>query len=113
MMETSEGSVEFPSLELPSKEEFSAVVNSDFVARLADDREVKFHFFKLHPGISNKFQESFSLLFRTPLDVPPVQGMYDFEHSALGKLSLFLVPVGQKEDHFVYESVFNNLKVTE
>ena len=100
-------------LELPSKDEFSATVDSDFVTRLPDGREVVFHFFKLRPGISNHIQESFSLMFRTPLDVPPVQGMYDFEHPSLGELSLFLVPVGQKEDHFVYESVFNNLKIAE
>lgn len=100
-------------IELPTQEAFSTQVDTDFVTRLADGRDVAFRFFRLDPGISSKYQESFSLMFRAPLDVPPEQGLYSFRHSALGDLSLFLVPINQKEDHFLYQAVFNHLKETD
>lgn len=105
-METSEQSVE-----LPSKEQFSAMVDSTFVTQTSDGREVNFQLFKVREGASTKYQESFSLMFRTPLDVPPEQGMFELKNSAFGRISLFLVPIRQEEGHLVFEAVFNKLKV--
>lgn len=47
--------------------------------------------------------ESFSLLFEGPADAPIGQGLVPLEHDDLGRLELFLVPVGPGS----YEAAFN------
>ena len=49
----------------------------------------------------------FSLLFRSesPQIIP--QGLHQLEHPALGKIALFLVPVGGDAGGVTYEAVFN------
>lgn len=96
---------------LPTKEQFSEHVDSTFKARLDDGQAFDFQFFKLEPAISNSIQESFSLLFRAPLDTPPFQNTFHLEHEKMAPMDLFLVPVRQKEDCFVFEAVFNRLLV--
>ncbi len=54
-------------------------------------------------------QESFALLFRGPAQYFMPQGMHKLTHSSLGKIDLFLVPVGQDAEGFQYEAVFNRL----
>ena len=54
-------------------------------------------------------QRTFSILFRGPLERPFSQGTYRIEHSDLGTVDLFLVPVGREGDGMRYEAVFNNL----
>ena len=49
----------------------------------------------------------FSLLFRGPGDVPMAQRMYDVEHQAMGRLSLFIVPIGPDDRGMLYEVIFN------
>lgn len=54
-------------------------------------------------------QESFSLLFHGAKDKFLPQKLYDLEHDTLGQGSIFLVPVGAKDDVIQYEAVFNRL----
>ena len=48
----------------------------------------------------------FSLVFRvrTPLRLP--QGIYPLEHDRLGRLDIFLVPVGRDADGLLLEAIF-------
>jgi hypothetical protein len=52
-------------------------------------------------------EESFSLIFRGPLNMPLRQRTYQITHYALGKLEIFLVPVGRDGGACYYEAVFN------
>lgn len=55
-------------------------------------------------------QERFSLIFNGPADRLYPQRMYPLEHDRLGRLNLFIVPVGRAQDgRFLYEAVFNRL----
>ena len=54
-------------------------------------------------------QETFSLFFLGPFDVFLPQGMHSLRHDGLGKLEIFLVPVGKSDLGFHYEAVFNLL----
>ena len=54
-------------------------------------------------------QESFSLLFHGAKDNLLPQKLYELEHDTLGQGSIFLVPVGAKDDVIEYEAVFNRL----
>jgi hypothetical protein len=52
-------------------------------------------------------EESFSLIFRGPLDEPLRQRTHKIKHYALGQLEIFLVPVGKDDGGRYYEAIFN------
>jgi len=51
-------------------------------------------------------QKPFSLLFRGPLETELPQKIYPLEHSQLGRLDIFLVPVDRQQDGMRYEAIF-------
>ena len=51
--------------------------------------------------------ESFTLLFRGPLEPVLPQAIYPLENARLGHLDVFVVPVGRDEGGVSYEAVFN------
>ena len=53
------------------------------------------------------FCKAFSLFFRGPADAPLPQATYALEHDELGKLEIFIVPVGRDEQGTDYEAAFN------
>ncbi|MBI1765935.1 MAG: hypothetical protein HYR56_31405 [Acidobacteria bacterium] len=62
--------------------------------------------------VARQREASFSLMFRGPADWPLRQRSYNVAHPKLGKLELFLVPVGKVEKDAVarlYEAVFNRM----
>ena len=96
---------------LPSKEQFTEYLDSTFVVRLEDGQNFNLQLFRLDSSTSNKMQESFSLLFRAPLDTPPFQNTFHIEQEKLGDMELFLVPVEKKDDCLVFEAIVNRLLV--
>lgn len=54
--------------------------------------------------------QSFSLVFHGGKDEFLPQGLYNLEHESLDKGVLFLVPVGEDNDGYLYEAVFNRMK---
>lgn len=56
-----------------------------------------------HPGRAVPF----SLLFDGPLDQPLGQGIHRLETAELGRLDVFLVPVGITAQARQYEAIFN------
>lgn len=51
--------------------------------------------------------ESFSILFRGPKSAPLGQGQHVVGHERLSELELFIVPVGEDQDAYHYEAIFN------
>ena len=51
---------------------------------------------------------SFSLLFRGPVGMTQESQMYSLDHDVLGKMDLFLSPVGRFKDQVLYEAVFSH-----
>ena len=52
--------------------------------------------------------DSFALLFQGRVSRPLTQDTYSFEHTRLGRLEMFIVPVGRNDQrHSYYEAVFN------
>ena len=58
------------------------------------------------PSNSSTRSESFSLLFKGPQDIFLPQKIWLLNHSTLGDISLFLVPISQDDDGFCYEAIF-------
>lgn len=54
-----------------------------------------------------KSREPFSLLFLAPPDTRLPQSIYPMEHEVMGRLEIFIVPVGPGYDKPHYEAVFN------
>jgi hypothetical protein len=57
--------------------------------------------------LSPSGREPFALLFRGPAEPILPQRIYPLEHAGLGKLDVFLVPVGPDDQGMRYEAVFN------
>jgi hypothetical protein len=91
----------------PTKEEFSTHLDTVFRAQAEGGTVFDLTLFRVEGKVSNERQESFSVLFRSPLDVPPAQGVYALKHDTLGEHHIFMTPVKQAADGFVYEAVFN------
>jgi hypothetical protein len=51
--------------------------------------------------------ESFSLVFRGPRAQALSQGTFEFEHSAIGRFQLFIVPISAEAGWVCYQAVFN------
>jgi hypothetical protein len=97
---------------------FSALVKTRFRVRLnpANQIELELTEARRHqipaqskPGGPLRQGECFSLFFNGPLSWFLKQNTYEFEHDQLGKISLFMVPIGKTQDAFQYEVVFNRL----
>lgn len=52
-------------------------------------------------------REPCSIIFRGPLEPVLPQQIYRIQHDSLGRMDLFLVPVGPDEEGMRYEAVFN------
>jgi hypothetical protein len=52
-------------------------------------------------------RQPFSLLFRGPLEPLLPQHIYVLQHSALGTLEMFLVPIGPDEHGQRYQAIFS------
>ena len=87
-------------------EEFCEILDTDF--RLADvEDDIKLKFFEISKKKETPQTVYFALYLKSPNDVFLQQKIYNLRHEKLGEGSLFIVPVRQDADGFVYESVFN------
>ena len=50
---------------------------------------------------------SFSLVFKGPLGMPKESQIYSLDHEKLGKMEVFLSPIGKYKDEVRYEAVFS------
>lgn len=97
----------------PTKEEFSQQVRQKFKATSPAGRDLEMTLAEFREVVDTETQETFTLIFRAPVDVEPEQGTYIFRNDALGEQAIFLVPVGRDENGVSFEAVYNRLKGTE
>ena len=98
------------AVQLPSRHEFSAVIDSIFKASTDESGFFEICLVNVDAIVSTDFHENFTLLFKAPVDAPQQQGVYRLEHNAIGAMDLFLVPVKKDDSGLYYEAVFNQLK---
>jgi hypothetical protein len=91
--------------EMLRKGDFVTLLNDRFSILLGEDAlELELVEFT---DRSSERTESFSLIFRGPLERPFPQATYTVQHAGLGSFPLFLVPVAREKDGMRYEAVFN------
>ncbi|MBP6001799.1 MAG: hypothetical protein KA746_00055 [Pyrinomonadaceae bacterium] len=105
------GAMVVEQVTFPSLVQFTEHLGSTFAASLDGGESFNIELVETESKISNSIQDSFSLLFKAPVEAQPHQAIYDLEHSVLGNLPLFLVPVRKDSDGLYFEAVFNRLLV--
>lgn len=58
------------------------------------------------PSLAANLRAPFSLLFHGPADGWLQQGTYTFEHDAMGRMDIFVVPLGSDAEGMRYEVIF-------
>jgi len=58
------------------------------------------------PAADSPKRRPFSLVFREPAGTYLPQRIYSIEHPTLGRLDLFLVPIGPDQGGMLYQAVF-------
>jgi hypothetical protein len=95
---------------------FSALMNQKFAIHVPEEQRgpVAVTLIEIKPlkSAEKTGQESFSLLFRGPVDRPLPQNIHPIEHRAIGKFSLLKVPVKTDRRGVYYEIIFNRLRLT-
>lgn len=90
-------------------EHFAGLVGEIFRAQLDDENLVELELTEAKPA-AGEADNAFSIVFKGSLDTYLEQRIYDLEHGELGKISIFLVPIGRGKDGFLYEAVFTRLE---
>ena len=88
---------------------FAEYVNTPFDVLDDPSRAFSLTLTNVVEHVKTERQEVFSLFFHGPPTPFMSQGIHKLNHSHLGELELFLVPVGRDKDGFQYEAAFNNL----
>ena len=89
------------------REEFDEVLNTEFRIPVENSDPLKLELYEIVEALSTPTQEQFALHFRGPLEMPFPQAIRLLEHDTMGKLTLFLVPIGRNEEGMIYEAAFN------
>jgi hypothetical protein len=101
-----------PMTPLPSYEAFVAAVGSTFTiaamvdADTGDTVEVDLELHAATEPVTSSDITSWSLEFHGPLEWAFDQSMATLEHADLGRIDLFLVPLGPAGERMRYEAVF-------
>jgi hypothetical protein len=91
-------------------ESFSSHVNSTFALSLGESgvdltlTEATRQPVRPFPGM---MREPFSLIFRSTSPVVLPQRIYPFNHAAMGRFEMFIVPIGREPTGVIYQAVFN------
>ena len=97
-------------MKLLTLEDFTPFVNATFSASLATGSTefvlVEARPLPFHPK-AQLMRVPFSLVFRSGAAVLFPQQTYTVRHSVIGEFALFLVPIAQERDGFIYQAVFN------
>jgi len=88
-------------------EMFLEHVNTRFRMTLPDSSDVELEMVSVKDLGSSVRHAQFSVMFLGPETAPLQQQTYSLEHDKLGKLELFLVPVGKDSNGVSYEAIFS------
>jgi hypothetical protein len=103
---------------LMSKATFAAHLNTVFLLRPNDGKEVPVELIDLHDcgpaaqrqAAARAGQECFALAFRARGRQTLKQNTYRMEHRALGQFDLLIAPVRSKKYGQVYEAIINHVR---
>lgn len=96
-------------MDLLKLEDFAACLNETFSVAF-NGATVPFVLVEARPldaRLPSLLRAPFSLLFRNASPFLFPQGTYSMNHGRMGDVGIFMVPVAQDRDGFLYQAVFN------
>jgi len=95
-------------LESLTADVFSARIGDRFRLHVTPDHAIEVELIEAtvlgsRPG---KGRTPFSILFRGPMTPVLPQRIYPMDHDAMGRLDIFLVPIGPRDGGMAYEAIF-------
>jgi hypothetical protein len=90
-----------------TKAAFQATIGTSYRVLLSADIAAELNLIQVRELSSAPGYETFALDFRGSLESRMEQGTYAMEQESIGKLDVFIVPVGADDKSFYYEAVFN------
>ena len=98
-------------LSLLKLEDFQTCLGQTFTVMLEDTDSLELELIQVKPigafDSEAETRQSFSLLFRGPIEPMLPQQLYELKNATLGKQRIFLVPVGPDESGMLYDATFN------
>lgn len=86
---------------------FAKRIGDRFALQLRPDAALELELIEANPlGARPGGRAPFSILFRGPLAQVLPQSIYPLGHETLGRLELFIVPIGPRDGGMVYEAIF-------
>ena len=84
-------------------------VRTKFTLRVPPASSLEAELIEVTPLVAQPGQKRapFSLIFRVPGNIYLKQHIYKLEHTALGELDIFLVPIGPDSQGMRLEAIFN------
>lgn len=92
-------------------EDFAAVKNTKFTV-LGFDEPYEIELSDVSENKTRNNYEMFSLFFSSPKEYFLPQQVYKLTHQKIGEGEIFIVPVEQTENGYLYQAVFNRLLET-
>jgi len=97
-------------MSLASLQTFAAAANQSFDVAMGE-ASMPFTLVEATPLPAHPYpgmlREPFSLIFRSQSQVVLPQRIYSMKHAGLGRLDIFLAPVGRDPSGVLYQAVFN------
>jgi hypothetical protein len=101
-------------MQLLTHAQFAGCLNETFVAEL-NEGSINFQLVETQLVEARQAQNSsreasrepFSLLFLNTAPVLFPQQIYRMRHPRLGEVGIFMVPIAQSRDGFIYQAIFN------
>lgn len=94
---------------LPTRESFASRLHTKFVMQTGESHPIELQLIDVRAQAASVTYESFSLMFRAPIEAPAEQGTFRLEHESGEAMDIFLVPVKKDDTGLFFEAVFNNL----
>lgn len=93
--------------DLPKREDFLKALNTKFRIFFDDENPTEVELTEVSELRQKSKFEAFSIIFASPKTVPLQAMTFHVEHDALGGMQLFMGPVEETEDSYLFEAVFN------
>ena len=84
-------------------------LGSTFCILIGSAENVELELIEVSEQKTSRFQEMFSVVFRSHEGSVLPQRIYRLEHEKMGQFDLFLVPIKKDDQGVYYEAVFNRL----
>lgn len=93
--------------DLPKREDFLKALNTKFRIFFDDENPTEVELKEVSELRQKSKFEAFSIVFAAPKTVPLQAMTFHVEHDALDAMQIFMGPIEETEDSYLFEALFN------